>query len=294
MRTGEPLKTMTVRNLFSLLLLFSWLSAAVGQPVAAPLAPAQAQALVGRALATELRTSQETSHPMRYRLRKSSPRLTTTKEIAETRDGDVARLLSVNDRPLGPADAQHEEERLDALLSDPSRQQHRKRGEEADTRIVLKLLRMLPRAFLYEYAGSGQGPAGKVEKFRFHPNPAFNPPDLETQALTAMTGELWIDAAQERVTRLEGHLQQDTNYGWGVLGKLDKGGWIVLDQTEIGNRQWRIARFQMKMNLRILFKTKNFDTVEEMSQYTPLPAGMNYRQAIQLLRATPAPEQKNR
>jgi hypothetical protein len=102
-----------------------------------------------------------------------------------------------------------------------------------------------------------------------------------------MTGELWIDASQERITRLEGHLQQDTTYGWGILGKLDKGGWLVIEQTEIGGRQWRIARFQMKMNLRILFKTKNFDTVEEMTQYAPVPPGLGYRQAIQMLRSAP-------
>jgi hypothetical protein len=244
--------------------------------------------MVDRALATELRLSQDASHPMRYHLRKSSPRLTTTKAIAETRDGDVARLLEIGDRPLNQDDELKEQTRLDALMSDPSRQRHRKQSEEADTGIVLKLLRMLPQAFLYDYAGSGQGPTGKVEKFRFHPNPAFNPPDLETQALTAMSGELWIDAAQNRVARLEGHLQQDTNYGWGVLGKLNKGGWIALDQAHIGNRQWRIVRFQMKMNLRILFKTKVFDSTQEMTQYAPLPVGMSYKQAIQLLRSTPA------
>ena len=38
------------------------------------------------------------------------------------------------------------------------------------------------------------------------------------------------------------------------------------------------------MNLRILFKTKNFDTVEEMTHYAPVPAGLDYRQAIQMLR----------
>ena len=103
-----------------------------------------------------------------------------------------------------------------------------------------------------------------------------------------MTGELWIDAAQERVTRLEGHLQQDTDYGWGILGKLDKGGWVVIEQADMGGRQWRIARFQMKMNLRILFKTKNFDTTEEMSQYEPVSATLDYRQAIQMLRANQA------
>ena len=222
---------------------------------------------------------------MRYLLRKSSPRLTTTKEIVETRDGDVARLVAVFDHPLSQADEQREQERLDLLLSDPSRQRHRKQNEEGDLGLVLKLLRMLPKAYLYQYAGSGSAPAGAVEKFTFLPNPAFSPPDLETQALTAMTGEIWIDAAQERVVRLEGHLQQDTNYGWGVLGKLDKGGWIVIEQADMGGRQWRIERFKMQMNLRVLFKTRNIDTTEEMTQYAPAPPGIDYRQAIQILRA---------
>jgi hypothetical protein len=249
------------------------------------LSPSQAQALVGRALVAELRTAQDTSRPMRYLLRKSSPRLTTTKEIVETRDGDVARLVAVFDHPLSQADEQREQERLDLLLSDPSRQRHRKQNEEGDLGLVLKLLRMLPKAYLYQYAGSGSAPAGAVEKFTFLPNPAFSPPDLETQALTAMTGEIWIDAAQERVVRLEGHLQQDTNYGWGVLGKLDKGGWIVIEQADMGGRQWRIERFKMQMNLRVLFKTRNIDTTEEMTQYAPAPPGIDYRQAIQILRA---------
>jgi hypothetical protein len=247
----------------------------------------EAQALVQRSLATELRAARDFSHPMRYRLRKSSPRLTTVKEIVETRDGDVARLVSLFDRPLSPPDEAKEQARLDLLLSDPGRQLHRKQSEDGDFGIVLNLLRMLPNAFIYQYAGLGQGPAGPVQKFTFRPDPRFNPPDMETQALTAMSGELWIDAAQERVTRLEGHLQQDTDYAWGILGKLNKGGWLVMEQADMGGHQWRIARFQINMSLRILFKVKPFDTVEEMSRYEPVPAGIDYRQAIQMLRASP-------
>jgi hypothetical protein len=41
----------------------------------------------------------------------------------------------------------------------------------------------------------------------------------------------------------------------------------------------------MKMDLRILFKEKNFDTTEEMTQYAPVPKGIDYRQAIKMLRA---------
>jgi hypothetical protein len=285
-----PAKLDIVRHFLPVFILLPWAALAQAQPVAAApdsLAPVQAQALVTRALANELRTAQAQNHPMRYILRKSSPRLTQTKEIVETRDGDVARLLQVNDRPLSQADEQKEQARLNALLSDPSLQKHRKHGEDEDTGIVLKLLRMLPKAFLYQYEEAGAGRAGRVEKFRFRPNPNFNPPDLETQALTAMTGEIWIDAAQERVTRLEGHLQQDTSYGWGILGKLNKGGWIVIEQADEGGRQWRIVHVQMDMSLRVLIKTKSFNTVEDMTRFSPVPAGLDYRQAIQMLRAAP-------
>jgi hypothetical protein len=286
-----PIKLDNVRTFLALLLLLPLAAASQGQ-TAPTLAPAQSQALVSRALASELRSALDLNHPMRYRLHRSSPRLTSTKEIVETREGFVARLVAINDQPLSQADEQREQARLNALLSDPSRQSHRKQSEDQDTGIVLKLLRMLPQAFLYEYSGPGQTPSGMVEKFRFHPNPRFSPPDIETEALTAMIGEIWIDSAGERVARLEGHLQQDTDYGWGILGKLDKGGWIVIEQASVGAGQWRIARFQMKMSLRILFKNKSFDTTQEMTQYAPVPANLNYRQAIQMLRATPTASAK--
>jgi hypothetical protein len=276
--------------LLPLLLLLAWSADGLGQAgsgIPTAMTPVQAQALVERAVAAEMRTAQDTSHPMRYRLRKSSPRLTSVKEILETRDGAVARLLSIADRPLSAEDEEKEQARLDGLLSDPSRQRHRKQSQDDDTGRALKVLRALPEAFLYQFAGTGWGPAGKVEKFTFKPNPQFNPPDLETQVLTALTGEIWIDAAQSRVTRLEGHVRQDVDFGWGILGRLNKGGWIVIDQADVGGRQWRIVRFQMVMSGRVLFKNKSFDTVEEQTQFAPLPAALGYRQAIQMLRVAP-------
>ena len=289
-----PFRLDAVRHLIQLLCLLPLAisqAGARGQVTAAgpeQLAPAQAQAMVGRALATELRTAHDLNHPMRYLLRKSSPRLTTTKDIVETRDGGVARLLSVNDIPLGPADEQKEQARLDSLAANPSLQKHRKQGEDSDLGIVLKLLRMLPDAFLYQYAGSVAGASGTVAKFTFKPNPRFSPPDYETEALTALSGELWIDVAEERVLRLEGHLQQDTDYGWGILGRLNKGGWLVIEQADVGGKQWRITHVQMQMTLRVLFKTKVFDTEELLTRYSPVPVGIDYREAIQMLRAGPA------
>jgi len=269
-----------LRSILSLLVLGSM--AAGSAPAIEDVAEGE---LLKRALAVELTSIQDAQHPMRYRLRKSSPRLSTTKEIFETNDGAVARLVAINDHPLSTADEQKEQDRLSGLLIDPSRQRHRKQAEAEDTGRILKVMRALPSAFIYQYAGEAEGPTGKVEKFTFRPNPRFDPPDLETEALTAMTGEIWVDAAQGRIAKLEGHLQQDVDFGWGILGRLNKGGWIVIEQADVGNHQWRIVHFQMVMSGRLVFKTRTFDTVEDETQFVPVPVGSGYVQAIQTLRS---------
>jgi hypothetical protein len=284
-----PIDQTAVRKLILLVCLLPGSAASVAQaalpPAPAPemLSAAQAQALVSRALANELRAAEDTSHPMSYRLHKSSPRLTSTKTIIETRDGAVARLISINGNALSGADGQKEQARLNALLADPGLQRRRKQSQDTDTGRALKVLRVLPQAFVYQYTGPADTPAGTVEKFTFKPNPAFDPPDLETAVLTAMDGEIWIDAAHERVARLEGHLQQDVDVGWGILGRLNKGGWIVIEQADVGGGQWRTARFQMQMSGRVFFRTRVFDTTEEETQFAPVPVGLGYAQAIQML-----------
>jgi hypothetical protein len=280
-----------VRNLFPLFCLMVCGGLAAPAQTAPPaLTPEQAQALVERALATESQAAQDlghASHPMRYQLHKTSPNLSSAKEIIETRDGDVARLLTINGQPLSTDDEQKEQARLDALLANPSLQQHRKQSEDSDTARAMKVLRVLPTAFLYQFAGTGTATSGTVEKFTFKPNPHFDPPDMETGILTAMAGEIWIDPVEERVVRLAGSLQQDKNIALGLIA-LDKGGWIEISQADVGNHQWRIVQLKLKMNARILFKSKPSDSIQEYSEFAPLPADLSYKQAIQMLRSIPA------
>ena len=276
------------------LLAFIALAATAWLAAAPPLAPAQpapsGQALVTAALSNELAANQDLTHPMRYLLHKTTPRYESTREIYETRDGGVARLLTSNGQPLGAADEAKEQARLVQLAADPGRQRHRKQSEDADRERVLKVLRALPTAFLYTDQGPAHAATGTVERFTFRPNPAFTPPDLETQVLAAISGELLIDPAARRVVRLEGHLDRDVDFGWGILGRLNKGGWIRLDQDEVSG-QWRSVRFEMKMSGRVVWKPRVFDTTEEQTQFAPLPATMGYREAITALEATPARSQ---
>lgn len=242
--------------------------------------------LVRKALAAEAAAAQDTTHPVRYQLRKWSPRLTTTKDLVETRDGQVAMLVAANDKPLPPQEQAKEQGRLNSLLFDPGKQRHRKQSQDQDTARAVKVIRALPNAFIYTYAGPvNTGDGVQVERFTFVPDPHFDPPDLETEVLTSAAGEIWIDPAHMRVTHLQANLQQDVDFGWGILGRLAKGGWITIDQAEVLPGTWRITKFQMKMSARVLFRTKQFETTEDESQFAPVPPGMSYADGITLLRA---------
>jgi hypothetical protein len=93
-----------------------------------------------------------------------------------------------------------------------------------------------------------------------------------------------VDPSAARVVRLAGSLLEDKQIGWGLLGELDKGGWVEINQADVGAGEWRIVHLMLKMNGRLLWKQKNSDSVQDYSQFAPVAAGIDYRQAIRLLR----------
>src|SRR5579862_2218036 len=89
-------------------------------------------AIVRRASQNELHSSNG-NHPFRYKLHKIDDEKITTKEIVETKDGDVARLIAVHDEPLTPEAAQAELDRLNTLMDHPEIQEHRHKREQEDS-----------------------------------------------------------------------------------------------------------------------------------------------------------------
>jgi hypothetical protein len=88
--------------------------------------------------------------------------------------------------------------------------------------------------------------------------------------------------------RLAGSLQQNKLVYLG-LGELDKGGSIEIEQADVGGHQWRIVHLKLKMNVRELIKIKPSDSVQEYTEFAPVPANMSYKDAIQMLRSNSWP-----
>lgn len=240
-------------------------------------------ALVRRATQHRL-DARENHRPLRYLLRKTDERHDTTKDIIETKDGNVARLLAVNGRPLTAQANQAELDRLKTLANHPEIQEHRRKGEQEDADRVNRLMHSLPDAFLYRFEDMVPCAGGQCYRLSFSPNPRFDPPDEEAKIFRGMAGEVWIDQAQERMTRLDAQVISNVDFGWGIIGKLDKGGTIFLEQADIGGHDWEVTG--MKLNLTgkaLMIKPLRFQITEETSHFSPVPPDLDYRKAIQLL-----------
>lgn len=102
--------------------------------------------------------------------------------------------------------------------------------------------------------------------------------------MRGMAGEVWIEKSQERLTRLDAHLVTDVDFGWGFIGRLDKGGTIFLEQTETTPNDWELTRMRLNLTGKaLLVKTLNIHIAEEMDRYTPLPPDLDYHKAIRML-----------
>ena len=177
-----------------------------------------------------------------FHSRRQTSKDSQTRVYVETNQALAEMLIASNDRPLTAEQQQAETNRLASLANNP--EQIRKKGarEKEDEERSLRIVKALPDAFCYEYAGTensatGLGKEGdQLVKLKFRPNPAYSPPSHVEQVLKGMEGELLIDAKIHRLARIDGTLFQEVAFGWGILGHLNKGGHFRVQQADLGFR----------------------------------------------------------
>ncbi len=250
-------------------------------------APPDALTIVRDASFNELQPG-DNHHPFRYRLSSVDDGKSTVKEVIETRDGDMSRLLEQNGQPLTPAANEAEIDRLQRLRDHPADQERRHRKSQAEGERQDEMIKLLPDAFVYTDAGLVPGPNGPCYRLLFKPNPDYHPPDRQGEVYHGMEGELWVDVAQQRMVKLDAHLVSDVNFGWGVFGQLYKGGTILVEQKDVGEHHWETTREVLHLTGKILMiKSLDIDTTDVSDQFEPVP-DEGYQAAIATLLALPA------
>ncbi len=208
-----------------------------------------------------------------------------TKEFVRTPQGGLSTTLLLNGKPL-TADQRHKEDsKLEKYANDPdARRKHREASKADDQRAEL-MLTSLPDAFLYTYVGTDRGPKGEqLVHLKFRPNPTFDPPNHETAVYQGMEGDMIIDRDAVRIAKINGTLFKDVDFGWGILGKLYKGGKFIIVQRDVGGGHWEEVEETLQFYGKILMiKSLTVWSSETMTDFRPIPSNLTTAQALDLL-----------
>jgi hypothetical protein len=250
--------------------------------------PAQ---LVRNAVQNEVAPGGESAAHFMFKNQRKTAHVSQTKLIVETREATAGLLIEQDGHPLSPPQQQAEEARLQNYIRNPEELNHKRKQEKEDEERTERILKALPDAFLYEPDGSEQGtaavgkPGHKLVRLRFRPNPRYDPPSRVEQVLTGMQGHLLIDTRENRIAEIDGTLEKDVGFGWGILGHLDRGGRFLVQQADIGNGQWELTHMQLDFTGKVLFFKKiTIHSEDVFSDFRPVPPNLTFAQGVELLK----------
>jgi hypothetical protein len=246
--------------------------------------------LVKRVVENEVKSTNQWTKYM-FRQRKETPSGSQTRVMVETRDAMVGMLVANNDQPLSQEERQAEYGRIERFVNEPSELERKRRHELENAERVNSILKALPEAFLYEYDGTETGKPGlgrtgqQLVRLKFRPNPKYEPPTHVEQVLLGMQGVLLLDPQARHIARIDGTLFKEVAFGWGILGHLDRGGHFQVDQVDVSDDNWVIARMDLAFTGKVLlFKSINIKSTEIYSDFQAEPPDLTFAQGLQLLK----------
>jgi len=246
------------------------------------------------AAANELVALHHKGSYLRYRMESVNEKGAQVRDVIESKDGTVARLILKDGKPLTAELNNAERQRLNAMIASPAAYAKHVKNSESEKKMADTLVPLMPDAMINTYTPgqpqSGRNGGAQEIVLDYKPNPKFVPPNTEAQALTGLQGRVWIDAKTRYVVHMEGTIFRGVNFGWGMLAHIYPGGTVEMTQTSVGDNRWIFTDFSMHVTVRALMlkrldirsstKASGFQTVAPMSDV----------EAIHLLLATPLPD----
>jgi len=248
--------------------------------VLTPLSVAQtAQQILDAACANDIRQLSHGSLWESTSERRSGGHIYVERTI-ETVDGDVDQLLSVDGHAPDRADKSKNDKVLQRLLSSAQAREAMHTNTIKEDNDAATLLRAVQKMFFAEDRGEKNG----IVIIAFRPNPDFQPQSLEQRAIHEMSGTLDIDKKSMRLTAIDAIVAEQVQFGYGLLGTLDKGGTYMLQRVEVEPGVWKTKDTKISLNGRVaLFKNINKQSEESKSGWRRVPSNTTILQALAML-----------
>lgn len=273
-----------------LLLLCTFVLPLLGRPKQNPSLPAPSiHQMVKNVAWNELQASEHPKHYYRYLERNFSADGSTTSEEVATPHGDIDRLLEVDHHAPPPDQLNKNKQLLARLPGDAKLQQSRLEDQQNNRRRRDNVMKDIPDAFVYSYAG--RGPKGTI-MLKFRPAPNFQPSSRQSLILQGMAGELWVDPTTQRMVKIDGKLIKDVKIGWGFLARLNQGGTFLMEQSQASDGTWHQKLLSVHFDgTELIFKHLHIAVNQVRCCYERVPDNLSLQSAVELLQgATDLPK----
>ena len=236
--------------------------------------------LVRAVVANELKDQGESRGRWMYRVDKEEQNQQKTKEVVQTGQGSLERLVAIDGQPLNAKEQQEERDRIENLVRNSAEQQRLEQTKRKDREQCKAFFTMFPDALTFIYAGRD----GDLIRLSYRPNPSFQPPSREARVFHEMEGEMWVHETQRRLVRIHGQLMADVKFAAGLLGHLEQGGYFNVEQRELLPGQWGLTFMEVNMKGKALFfKTVAVKEKEYRSDFRKVPDGLTLAEGAELL-----------
>lgn len=229
----------------------------------------RAKELIQSAVRSELGFSEHDKSIWTYRDHDQNAEKNAVYQVIETPQGTIRRMIEIDGHPVDSNKRESESERITDFIHDASAQAKQHKASQHDDAQAREMMLMLPNAFIWTMRSD----AGDVATLNFRPNPDFHAPDMEARVMCMMAGEVAIVKSDNRIRTLRGALTDDVRIGFGILGKLHKGGTFDIERREIAPHIWQITETRVHIEGRaLLFKTIGQQEEEVKSDFKPSAA----------------------
>lgn len=237
----------------------------------------QPKQIVEQAVRTELAASAGDHSLWLYYEIDRKPGGSVVQWVAQTRMGELDRVLEQGGHTL---DRAQQQARMNKFITTPALQAKQRQSNQHDDKQAAQMLNMLPNAFLWTETRRD----ASTIYLHFRPNPAFNPPTWESRVFAAMEGDMAVDGAQHRIVSLRGRLVREVKFAWGLLGELQPGGSFDVERRQLAPGIWEITQTHVHIQGHaLIFKSISDQEDDVKSKFEQLPADITLRAAEQKL-----------
>jgi hypothetical protein len=197
------------------------------------------------------------------------------------------RLIGVNGKPLSPDQDAQEQKKLQQVIAHrraetPAERHQRIEKFQRERRRDNSMMEELTKAFNFTFMGLHKIHGYGVYVLKATPRPGYKPPNMDTQVLTGMHGELWIDEKAFHWVKVTAQVIHPVSIE-GFLAQVQPGTRFELDNAPVGDGSiWQASHFSMRSNAKVLYMFERQSQEDDTyTDYQPINAsGQNGNDSV--------------